>query len=134
MKIHSGVEIAFEPFPAITIDQLRAYAEASGDPNPIHLDEQVARQAGLPGIIAHGMLSGAFIAERAQRWVGETGQRFRIVRIRLRFKAMTLLGDSISVGGVIEEAAGPTVSLALQARNQRNETVTAGWVELEEGE
>ena len=42
---------------AITRADLVAYAEAAGDPNPIHQDEAVARSVGLPGVIAHGMLT-----------------------------------------------------------------------------
>jgi acyl dehydratase len=41
----------------LTRADLVAYAEASGDPNPIHQDEDVARSVGLPGVIAHGMLT-----------------------------------------------------------------------------
>ena len=40
-----------------TRDQLMAYAHASGDMNPIHLDEQVAKSVGLPDVISHGMLT-----------------------------------------------------------------------------
>lgn len=46
-----GLEIQF------TRDQLTAYAYASGDMNPIHLDEQVAKSVGLPDVISHGMLT-----------------------------------------------------------------------------
>lgn len=46
-----GLEIKF------TRDQLTAYAHASGDMNPIHLDEQVAKSVGLPDVISHGMLT-----------------------------------------------------------------------------
>ena len=37
-------------------EQIAAYAEASGDHNPIHLDDEFARSVGLPGVIVHGML------------------------------------------------------------------------------
>ncbi|MGH8881642.1 MAG: MaoC/PaaZ C-terminal domain-containing protein, partial [Stackebrandtia sp.] len=39
----------------VTRDDLAAYAQASGDHNPIHLDDAAAQAAGLPGVIAHGM-------------------------------------------------------------------------------
>ena len=42
-----------------TREQIAAYAEASGDHNPIHLDEEFAKSVGLPGVIAHGMLQWA---------------------------------------------------------------------------
>src|SRR5437764_14058120 len=43
----------------VTVEQIRQYAEASGDRNPIHLDETLARSAGMPGVIAHGMITMA---------------------------------------------------------------------------
>ena len=53
----------------ITRADLVAYAEAAGDPNPIHQDEQVALSVGLPGVIAHGMLTLALAARAVAGWV-----------------------------------------------------------------
>ncbi len=111
----AGDAIDFESFPAITREQLRAYAEASGDPNPIHLDDAVARKAGLPGIIAHGMLIAAFVAERARR---VAGPEWRMAKLQTRFKGMTALGDVISVGGVVKNASSNSVELELEAKDQ----------------
>src|ERR1700719_5102672 len=55
----------------VTVEQIRQYAEASGDRNPIHLDETFARSAGLPGVIAHGMLTMAFANQMVTDWLGE---------------------------------------------------------------
>ena len=52
----------------ITRADLVAYAEASGDHNPIHQDEQVARSVGLPGVIAHGMYTMALAARAVDAW------------------------------------------------------------------
>ena len=52
----------------ITRADLVAYAEASGDHNPIHQDEQVARSVGLPGVIAHGMYTMALAARAVEAW------------------------------------------------------------------
>src|SRR3989442_15773704 len=54
----------------VTVEQIRAYAEASGDRNPIHLDEVFARSVGLPGVIAHGLLTMAFGAQLVTDWLG----------------------------------------------------------------
>ena len=58
----------------ITRDDLRRYAAASGDHNPIHLDPAAARAVGLPGVIAHGMLVMGLalrtVEDRAQEWAG----------------------------------------------------------------
>lgn len=52
----------------ITRADLVRYAAASGDPNPIHQDEEVARSVGLPGVIAHGMYTMALAARAVQTW------------------------------------------------------------------
>jgi acyl dehydratase len=52
-------------------ERLRDYAEASGDRNPIHLDEQVARSVGLPGVIAHGMWTMGAAADVVSTWAGD---------------------------------------------------------------
>jgi len=52
----------------ITRADLVRYAAASGDPNPIHQDEEVARAVGLPGVIAHGMLTMALAARAVEAW------------------------------------------------------------------
>lgn len=53
---------------AITRADLVAYAAASGDHNPIHSDEEVARSVGLPGVIAHGMYTLALTARAVRDW------------------------------------------------------------------
>lgn len=55
----------------ITRADLVAYAAASGDQNPIHQDEAVARSVGLPGVIAHGMYTMALVARAVEAWAGE---------------------------------------------------------------
>ena len=52
----------------VTRDDLVRYAAASGDHNPIHQDEEVARSVGLPGVIAHGMYTMALAARAVSEW------------------------------------------------------------------
>ena len=52
----------------VTRADLVAYAEASGDHNPIHQDDEVARSVGLPGVIAHGMYTMALAARAVAAW------------------------------------------------------------------
>jgi acyl dehydratase len=58
----------------ITRADLVGYAEASGDHNPIHQDDDVARSVGLPGVIAHGMFTLALAARYVDEALGEPGQ------------------------------------------------------------
>jgi acyl dehydratase len=66
----------------ITRDDLVAYAAASGDHNPIHQDDAVARSVGLPGVIAHGMFTLALAARYVDEELGEPG---RIAQIGAKF-------------------------------------------------
>jgi acyl dehydratase len=66
----------------ITRADLLAYAQASGDHNPIHQDDEVARSVGLPGVIAHGMYTLALAARYVDEALGESG---RIVTIGGKF-------------------------------------------------
>ncbi|GLB64763.1 hypothetical protein NCCP2495_26430 [Dietzia sp. NCCP-2495] len=54
----------------VTRDDLRRYAEASGDHNPIHLDDAAAQSLGLPGVVAHGMLTSALAIGVVAEWAG----------------------------------------------------------------
>ena len=63
----------------VTRADLVAYANASGDQNPIHQDEQVARSVGLPGVIAHGMFTMALVGRAVESWAGPgPGRRARL--------------------------------------------------------
>ena len=99
-----------------TKEQIAAYAGASGDHNPIHLDDDFARKVGLPGVIAHGMLQMGLMATVAADAAGG-GTRLR--RLSCRFAGMVVPGDTVTF------AAEPVGAgkLALRAVNQRGEPV-----------
>lgn len=83
----------------ITRDDLVAYAGASGDQNPIHQDEAVARSVGLPGVIAHGMYTLALAARYVDEEVGEPG---RIAQIGAKFTRPVVVpaeGTEVVVSG-----------------------------------
>ena len=64
------------PEHVFTIDRelLKAYADASGDQNPIHQNEEFARSVGLPNVIAHGMLTMALAGKYVTDWAGGAAQ------------------------------------------------------------
>jgi acyl dehydratase len=84
-----------------TKQQIAAYAEASGDHNPIHLDDDFARSVGLPGVIAHGMLQMGIAGTVAAEAAGG-GERLR--RLVCRFSGMVVPGDSVTFTA---ESSGP---------------------------
>ena len=99
-----------------TKEQIAAYAAASGDHNPIHLDDDFARSVGLPGIIAHGMLQMGLMATVAAEAAGG-GDRLR--RLYCRFAGMVVPGDTVTF--TAEPLA--QAKLDLRAVNQRGEPV-----------
>jgi acyl dehydratase len=100
----------------ITREQIAAYAEASGDRNPIHLDDQFARSVGLPGVIAHGMLLMGLMATTV-------GHPSKLRQIAVRFGGIVVPGDTVTFTADGGE---------LKAVNQRGEPVlTKGSVEME---
>ena len=112
--------------PPVTRHALALYCGASGDHNPLHVDSDFARRAGLPDVIAHGMLSMAWLGRAVTEWVPQ-----RCLRdYGVRFAAMTQIGDVITCSGRIVEklqAGGERrVRLELEARNQRGEVTLSG--------
>ena len=96
-----------------TREQIAAYAQASGDHNPIHLDDEVARSVGLPGVIAHGMLQMGLLA----RVAGEPGD---LRRLSCRFVGMVRPGDTVTIRA--EEREGV---VQLTAVNQDGQPVVS---------
>jgi acyl dehydratase len=66
----------------LTREDLVRYAGASGDFNPIHYNDAVAERVGLPGVLAHGMLTMGLSVETVVEWLGDSG---RILEYGVRF-------------------------------------------------
>lgn len=91
----SSFELQAEP---VTTQQLVRYAGASDDYNRIHYDLPYATEAGLGGVIAHGMLTMAFMARAATDFAGPRG---RVERIAARFTSPVRPGDVVRVSGTV---------------------------------
>ena len=78
---------------------LALYCGASGDHNPIHVDSDFARSAGMPDVFAHGMLSMAWLARVLTNWVPQSAIRDYSVR----FAAITQVAETITCTGVVTE-------------------------------
>jgi len=112
----------------ITQREINLYAEASGDFNPIHIDESFAAQTPLGGTIAHGMLILAYVSEMiseafSKSWL-EGG------KLSVRFKAPARPKDTITTSGKIDsieyKEGVPYVNCSLECCNQKGETVITG--------
>jgi acyl dehydratase len=111
----------------ITKLQLVKYAGASGDYNLIHTDDETARTVGLDGVIAHGMLSMAFLGEYLCWLAGPESVR----RLSVRFHEMVRPGDTLTCRGRVKGTAGSRLQLEVWAENQRAERVTVGEAEVQ---
>ncbi|HCA56621.1 MAG TPA: enoyl-CoA hydratase [Blastocatellia bacterium] len=110
----------------VTDALVRAFAELSGDFNPIHLDEEFAAKTRFGRRIAHGMLTGAFIS-------AVLGQEFaerKIVYLSqtMRFTAPVFIGDSVTVTSTVSHIREDKGIVTLQTicTNQNGETLVTG--------
>jgi acyl dehydratase len=105
----------------------KRYAEASGDMNPIHIDEEFAKSVGLPGCILHGLWSMAQVA-RAHTAVADGDPR-ALKRLEVQFRGMGFPEQEIVVTTKVTEADGNrivTETVATQGDNRiiRNASAT----------
>lgn len=115
----------------LTVTDLVRYAGASGDFNPLHHDEAYARAAGLPTVMAHGMLSAGLLASFVTRWFGAGSVR----RYKVRFRDKVFPGDLLTAEGrVTGEIAGPDgsrrLALELALKRQDGQPVVTGTAEV----
>ena len=124
-----GDELKERTPPPVDRDQLRLYAEASGDPNPIHLSDESAAAAGLPGVIAHGMLTVATMGLLFSPYL----EHGHIKTFRSRFSGMVFLEDRLRVGGRVTGVEriieGRLHTFEVYARRD-GDTVASGEVEF----
>ena len=95
---------------------LKAYADASGDQNPIHQNEEFAVSVGLPNVISHGMLTMALVGKFVSDWAGGAAA---VKEFSARFiKPVIVPADQkvdLTVSGVITEVVGDRITLELTA-------------------
>ncbi|HEV2923529.1 MAG TPA: MaoC/PaaZ C-terminal domain-containing protein [Solirubrobacteraceae bacterium] len=103
------------------------YAGASGDFNPIHIDEEFARTVGLPGRILHGLWTMAQVA-RAQ--TEAAGGPEHLKRLSVQFRGMGLPEQEVLVSGTVREADGGTVVVETVAEQGGNQIIRNAEAEL----
>ena len=121
--VQVGDEIPLLSTEPITRQKLALYCGASGDHNPIHVDIDYAKESGLDDVIAHGMLSMAYLGRLVTNWVSQESVR----EFKTRFTAMTLVGDKVTCRGkIIEkftEAGENFIRLELIAETPREQSL-----------
>jgi acyl dehydratase len=102
----------------VTAEDVKAYADAGGDPNPLHQDDAVARAAGFPGIIAHGMFTMGHMAAAVTAFAGDAS---KVVRISAQFRAPVFMGEEIVAGGRVVDVDTETATLETWVRVDRDD-------------
>ncbi|WP_420466395.1 MaoC family dehydratase [Panacagrimonas sp.] len=98
-QVKVGDELPALKLPRITRTTLALFAGASGDHNPVHIDLDFAKAAGMPDVFAHGMLSMAYLGRFLTNWAPQTQLRHYAVR----FSAITPIGAKLTCGGKVVE-------------------------------
>jgi acyl dehydratase len=109
MNAGDSIELKVTPDPYVTV----RYAGASGDFNPIHIDEQFAQRVGLPGRILHGLWT---MAQVARAHTEAAGGPESLRSLSVQFRGMGQLGEEIVVRGTVRERAGETMIVDSEAK------------------
>jgi acyl dehydratase len=118
-EIEVGQSLPTRSFPITRADLVR-YAGASGDLNPIHWNQRLARDVGLPDVIAHGMITMAIAVRAVTDWAGDPGA---VVDYGVRFTKPVIVPDDdrgalLEVDAVVaDKLDGGVVRVDLTARS-----------------
>jgi acyl dehydratase len=126
VSLGQGDAIALEvtPDPYVTV----RYAGASGDFNPIHIDEEFARQVGLPGRILHGLWTMAQVARASEDAAGGPD---KLRSLSVQFRGMGRMGEPISVTGTVREVRDGVAVVEAQAEQAGQRIIRNAVAELD---
>jgi acyl dehydratase len=109
----------------------KRYAAASGDPNPIHTDEEFAKSVGLPGVILHGLYTMAQVAKAHTDAAG--GDPRALKRLAVQFRGMGVPEQEIVVTATVKESRDGTVVTDTIASQRDNQIIRNAEAELSLG-
>ena len=127
-----AVSVVVEPVVrVVTQGGIDAYAGASGDHNPIHVDPEFARATPFGGTIAHGMLVLALIGEMMRGAFGDAWSSSG--KLKVRFKAPTRPGDTVTASAVLSKESADIAEFAVQCASQSGEVLIEGRASVRTG-
>ena len=115
-------------------ENINTYADASGDPNPLHLDQEFAANSHFGQIVAHGMLVLAYVSEMMTQAFGR--HWLEAGRLKVRFRSPVYPGDRVTTFGEVvsltEENGNIRLECSVGCRNKDGEEVISGeaWVTM----
>jgi acyl dehydratase len=104
------------------------YKNASGDPNPIHVDEDFAKSVGLPGVILHGLYTMAQVARANNAAAG--GDPRNLKRLAVQFRGMGFPEQEITVTGTVKEVHDGSVVVDTVAEQGGNQIIRNAEAEI----
>ncbi|MBV9310133.1 MAG: hypothetical protein JOZ73_04845 [Solirubrobacterales bacterium] len=116
MEQGERIELHVTPDPYVTI----RYAGASGDFNPIHIDEAFAKQVGLPGRILHGLWT---MAQVARAHTEAAGGPQHLKRLGVQFRGLGQIGEEIVVRGEVSEVTDGVAIVHSEAEQAGNRII-----------
>ena len=127
-EISAGQKESFEI--KITGEMLNAFRELTGDVNPLHSDDEYAREQGYEGRVAYGMLTASFLSTLAGVYM--PGERSLIKEMHIKFVKPVFPGDVITVTGEVSEKNDTfrMIVLKVSIRNDRGEKVLRGSMDI----
>lgn len=127
VEVRPGTELP-ELVKQPTTRQLVQYAGASGDFYEIHYDQDFARSTGLPGVILHGLLKAAFLAQLVTSWAGPGA---RLKTFEVSYRGLDLPGNPCRCRGVVKSVENGTAELEVWTEDQDGGRTTLGRATVE---
>jgi acyl dehydratase len=118
-----SIELRVTPDHYVTV----RYAGASGDFNPIHIDEEFAQRVGLPGRILHGLWT---MAQLARAHTDAAGGPERLKRLSVQFRGMGRMGEEIVVSGTVREVGEGVAVVDSQAEQSGHRIIRNAVAEI----
>jgi acyl dehydratase len=127
MQPGDQIELKVTPDPYVTV----RYAGASGDFNPIHIDEEFAKQVGLPGRILHGLWT---MAQVARAHTDAAGGPEKLKSLSVQFRGMGRMGEEIVVSGTVREVENGVATVDSEAVQSGHRIIRNAVAELDAGD
>jgi acyl dehydratase len=125
-EVQLGVQPTPRQFGPLTRQMFVRYAGASGDLNPMHYDDELARSGGYPSVFGQGMLTASLLATFATDWLGADTIRRFAVRFREQVWPNDVLTCSGTVAAVVPDGEGDRVTVDLAVRRQTGGVAVTG--------
>jgi len=122
-ELSVGVEV-FTSSRVVTREDVKAYADASGDQNPLHQDDAVARAAGFTGVVAHGMFTMGTLASALLERLGDGAM---LERLSVQFRSPVFVGETIESGGSVRSLDRETRTGVLDVWVRVDRSGTVEW-------